>query len=44
MGGDEGGNQRLLALLDGGGPLREPGHQGLGDPGHLPADLLGMTP
>ena len=44
MGGDERGNQHFLALLDGSGPLRELGHQGLGNPGHLPADLVGMTP
>jgi hypothetical protein len=44
MGGHEGGYQQLLALLDGSRPLGELGQKDLGNPGHLPTDLLGMTP
>ena len=44
MGSHEGGDQDLLALLDGGRALGELGQQGLGNPGHLEAHLVRMSP
>ena len=44
VGGDEGGDQDLLALLDGGRPLGELGQKRLRNPGDLPPDLVGMAP
>ena len=41
--GDELANQDCLALLDGGRALGELGHQGLGHPGHLETELLGVA-